>query len=200
MKPKALLYRIARPVFTLVMRLYFHPSVSGSTQIPLQGAAVVAGNHKHALDPILVGCCTGRVLHSLAKKELHDGPFGWLFRAAGTIPVDLHAKKNSAALATAIVYLREGALIGVSPESKRNYTDEILLPFKFGAVKMAIETGCPIIPYAITGDYRFRSRTLAIEFGPALDVSQMSAEEANRLLFDTIRQMLIKNSAAKDEQ
>ena len=35
---------------------------------------------------------------SLAKKDLHDGKFGWFFRAIGTIPVDLHAEHNKDAL------------------------------------------------------------------------------------------------------
>lgn len=193
MRHKALLYRVTRPVFTLILKQFFQPKIIHKEYIPGKGAAVVAGNHKHALDPILVGSCTNRVLHSLAKKELHDGAFGWLFRAAGTIPVDLHAKKNKAALVTAIEYLKEGALIGVSPESKRNYTDEILLPFKYGAVKMASETGCPIIPYAVTGEYRFRSSDLAIEFGEPLDITGLSIEEANILLYNTIKALLIKN-------
>lgn len=193
MRHTALLYRVTRPVFTFILKQFFHPRIINKEFIPGDGAAVVAGNHKHALDPILVGTCTGRVLHSLAKKELHDGMFGRIFRAAGTIPVDLHAKRNQAALITAIEYLEDGALIGVSPESKRNYTDEILLPFKFGAVKMASETGCPIIPYAITGEYRFWSKDLTIEFGTPLDMTGLSMEAANALLYDTIKALLIKN-------
>jgi 1-acyl-sn-glycerol-3-phosphate acyltransferase len=192
MKKNEFLYQIMRPVFSGILALYYNPRIINRNYIPRYGAAVVAGNHKHALDPLLVGASTVRVLHSLAKKELHDGAFGWLFRAAGTIPVDLHARENRQALASAVEYLRAGALIGVSPESKRNYTSEVLLPFKFGAVSMAQKTGCPIIPYAITGEYRFRSRDLTIEFGPPLDVSGQSVSQANQLLYDTIKDMLIR--------
>ncbi|MGN0375782.1 MAG: lysophospholipid acyltransferase family protein [Butyrivibrio sp.] len=189
-KNKALLYRIMRPFFTFLFKAYYKPAIINKEYIPKEGAAVIAGNHKHALDPILVDVCTKRVIHTLAKKDLHDGIFGWFFKAIGTIPVDLKAARNHASMEAALEYLQEGALINVSPEAKRNYTKEILLPFKPGAVVMGIRTGAPVIPYAITGDYKFRSRNLKIVFGPPLDLCNIPVEEANKLLFNTVKKLL----------
>lgn len=185
-----MLYRILRPMFTAVFKLYFHPSVEHSEYIPAKGSAVLAGNHKHALDPILVDICTKRVVHTLAKKDLHDGIFGGFFRAVGTIPVDLKAKKNKAALDAAVDCLNEGKLINVSPEAKRNHTKELLLPFKYGAVVMAKRTDSVIVPYAITGDYTSRSKNLKITFGAPLDLRAYDVEQANAILFDTIKNLL----------
>lgn len=190
-KDKALLYRILRPIFTVIFKLYYNPTIINKEYIPKNGAAVIAGNHKHALDPILVDVCTKRVVHTLAKKDLHDGKFGWLFRAVGTIPVDLKAKHNKQALTSAIEYLNKGALINVSPEAKRNYTNEILLPFKVGAVVMSQRINCNIIPYSITGDYKFRSKNLKITFGKPLDVSKLAVEEANQLLYEIVKELLL---------
>ena len=120
-----IIYKILRPIFTFVFKNYYTPQIINNKYIPKIGAVVIAGNHKHALDPILVDVCTKRVVHTLAKKDLHDGKFGWLFKAVGTIPVDLKAKHNKEALNSAIQYLQEGQLINVSPEAKRYYTDEI---------------------------------------------------------------------------
>ena len=135
--------------------------------------------------------CTKRVIHTLAKKDLHDGKFGCFFRAVGTIPVDLKAEHNKKALESAIKYLNTGALINVSPEAKRNYTNEILLPFKVGAVVMAQRSNCNIIPYSITGDYKFRSKNLKITFGKPLDISELTVEEANELLYNKVMELLI---------
>lgn len=187
---KEILYIILRPIFTLIFKWYYNPTIINKEYIPKEGAAVIAGNHKHALDPILVDVCTKRVVHTLAKKDLHDGIFGWFFRAIGTIPVDLKAKHNKQALVSAIEYLKKGSLINVSPEAKRNYTKEILLPFKVGAVVMAQRANCKIIPYSITGDYKFRSENLKITFGKPLDVSGMSVEEANEKLFKVVKNLL----------
>ncbi len=188
---KEILYIILRPLFTAIFKGYYNPTIVNEEYIPKEGAAVLAGNHKHALDPILVDVCTKRVVHTLAKKDLHDGIFGWFFRAIGTIPVDLKAKHNKQALISSIDYLKKDALINVSPEAKRNYTGEILLPFKVGAVVMAQRTNCNIVPYAITGDYKFRSENLKITFGKPVDVSGKTVEEANTYLFDVVKQLII---------
>lgn len=190
---KERLYRMFRPVFAFLFKAYYNPQIINKHYIPERGSAVIAGNHKHALDPIFVDVCTERVVHTLAKKDLHDGIFGWFFRAIGTIPVDLRARHNKKALDTAVEYLKDGALINVSPEAKRNYTKKLLLPFKPGAVVMAQRTGCRVIPYSITGDYKFRSRNLKVTFDTPIDVSGMSVDEANALLYDRVRQLMLKS-------
>ena len=189
----AFLYKVMQPILKVIFKAYYNPTVINKEYIPIKGKAVIAGNHKHALDPILVDICTTRVVHTLAKKDLHDGKFGWFFRAIGTIPVDLHAEHNKSALNSAIEYLNDDHLINLSPEAKRNYTKEILLPFKFGAVVMAKRTNSKIIPYSITGDYKFRSKNLKIVFGKPIDISKPSVEEANELLYKKIKKLIIDN-------
>lgn len=189
----AFLYRLLQPVFRIIFKIYYNPTIINKEYIPKTGSSVIAGNHKHALDPILVDASTKRVVHTLAKKDLHDGKFGWFFRAIGTIPVDLHAEHNKEALNSAIDYLNDGHLINLSPEAKRNYTKEILLPFKFGAVVMAKRTNSKIIPYSITGDYKFRSKNLKIVFGKPLDISKLSVEEANELLYKKVKKLILDN-------
>ena len=189
----ARLYKIMQPIFRFIFKVYYNPTIINKEYIPLEGRAVIAGNHKHALDPILVDTCTKRVVHTLAKKDLHDGKFGWFFRAIGTIPVDTHAAHNKDALNSAIEYLNEDNLINLSPEGTRNRTKEILLPFKYGAVVMAKRTNSKIIPYSITGDYKFRSKNLKIFFGEPLDISKLSIEEANKLLYKKIKKLILEN-------
>lgn len=189
-----IMYKILRPLFSIIFNIYFTPKIINNGYIPRKGAAIIAGNHKHALDPILVDVSTKRVIHTLAKKDLHDGKFGWLFKAVGTIPVDLKANHNKEALNSAIQYLKEGHLVNVSPEAKRNYTKELLLPFKVGSVVMAKRTNTKIIPYAITGDYKFRSKNLKITFGKPIYVSELEVEEANKLLYETVKELLSKES------
>ena len=189
----ATLYKVLQPIFRFIFKVYYNPTIINKEYIPKEGRCVIAGNHKHALDPILVDTCTKRVVHTLAKKDLHDGPFGWFFKAIGTIPVDLHAKHNKGALDSAIEYLNDGHLINLSPEAKRNYTDEILLPFKYGAVVMAQRSNSKIVPYSITGDYKFRSKNLKIVFGKPLDISKLSIEDANKLLYKKIKKLILEN-------
>lgn len=183
-------YRALRMLFQPLFSVLFRSEVIGREQIPAEGAAVLAGNHMHALDPIFVDTCTKRVVCTLAKKALHDGPFGFLFRAVGTIPVDLHSAHNPDALHAAADALRDGMLVNLSPEAKRNYTDELLLPFKFGAAVMSVRTGAPIIPYAVSGTYKpFRGK-VTIRFGEPILPENHSADELNRMLYDAVGDLL----------
>lgn len=191
MKHKTSLYQFFRFLFAPIFRLLFRPQIFGKENIPVNGRAVIAGNHKHALDPILIDISTKRTVHTLAKKELHDGVFGFLFRAVGTIPVDLHSKENKDALAAAVEVLRDDHVINVSPEAKRNYTDELLLPFKYGAVSMAKKTDSPIIPYAITGDYRLFSKNLKVVFGEPFYVGGRELYDANSELYHRVTELLV---------
>lgn len=190
---KYYLYKVFRIIFLPVFKSIYRPKIINKHYIPKEGAAIIAGNHKHALDPILVDVCTKRMVFTLAKKDLHDGKFGFLFKAVGTIPVDLKSSANKEASNTAIDKLKEGNLINLSPEAKRNYTDELLLPFKYGAVSMAKKTSCIIVPYSITGDYKLFSKNLKIVFGKPIDVSNIDIETANEKLFNSIKKLLKEN-------
>lgn len=154
---------------------------------------ILAGNHKHALDPLLVDVCTGLTVHALAKSELFEGFSAFFFHAVGAIPVVLDAPKNPDAYASAREVLQNGEVINISPEAARNYTKQILLPFKSGAVRLAKETGAKIFPYCIVGDYRFSSKDLKIVFGDMIEIRDETVEEANRLLYHTIETLLLEN-------
>lgn len=187
-------YQLFSPLYSTFRGVY-SPEIVGKENIPESGGAIIAGNHIHALDPILVGSCTKRQLHSLAKKELHDGKLGFFFRAVGTIPVDLHSKTNKEASSAALVALQQGELVGISPEAARNYTSEPLLPFKYGAVSLAYKSKCPIIPYAIYGEYGLRNKKLKIKFGLPIYITESDLTKANELLYNTILKLLLELKA-----
>ena len=185
-------YKAAKLILAPVFRVLYRPIIIGRENIPVDGPAVIAGNHKHAFDPLLIDISTRRVVRTLAKKDLHDSRFGFLFRAAGTIPVDLHAKRNPAALEAAVEALGNGELVNVSPEAKRNYTDELLLPFKFGASVMAERTGAVIVPYAIAGDYSlFPKHRLRVIFGKPMKAED-TPEKTNCKLYGAVACLLRK--------
>jgi len=186
-------YKICRNLLFPIIKILYQPTIINKEYVPKSGSAIIAGNHKHALDPILVDLCTKRVVFTLAKKSLHEGKAGFLFRAIGSIPVDTKGGDNKNATSTSVEHLKNGNLINLSPEGTRNKTDELLLPFKYGAVSMAKKANCPIIPYSITGDYKLFKGTLKIVFGKPIDISKLEIEEANKKLFNEIKKLLKEN-------
>ena len=72
------------------------------------------------------------------------------------------------------------------------YIDNILLPFKFGAVSMANKTDAYLVPYAITGKYKFRSKDLTINIGEPFKASD-DLEKANDKLKEEIQKLIKEN-------
>ena len=157
------LYRILRPISVVLLKGIYRLKVINKNNIPKEGPIIFFFFHKHNYDFISLISGTKRTVNFLGKKELID-KHGWLFKRLPVIPVD-RANKNKEAMEEAIDMLNNGEVIGIFPEGTFNKTEYVIMPFKYGAVKMASVTNASIIPFAITGEYkRFRSG-LKIEFG-----------------------------------
>ena len=118
--------------------------IIGKENIPIEESLIIASNHKHAMDPLMIILATKRTIHYLAKIELFKGPLKLFFNAVGTLPVD-RKNRNPDTVSKAEEMLKNGGAIGIFPEGTRNKTigtkDEVdLLPLKFGAVSLAQKT------------------------------------------------------------
>jgi len=80
--------------------------------------------------------------------------------------------------------------------TREEYYDHILLPLKFGAVSMAHKTNAQIVPYAITGDYKFRSKNLVIRIGKPFTPDEDLAK-ANQRLDQEIKNLMKENEENK---
>lgn len=196
MSKKSYFYYFAKFILAPIFKFYYNPKIIGKENIPLDGPIVIAGNHKHLYDQCLTIISTKRVINYMAKKEYFDQKsVAWFFKAAGCIPVD-RSKKDPHAKKCALEVLENGGAIGIFPEGTRNKTNKLLLDFKFGAVSLAQKTDATIVPFSITGDYKFRSKNLTIEFGKPFKVEN-DLESANGHLYNTVKKLLKKNNNYK---
>lgn len=182
-------YKLFMPFMRLGFRLWYNPRIIGAEKIPKDGAIVIACNHKHILDQCLTIMATKRMIHYMAKKEYFDGKLAWFFRAMGCIPVD-RANTDIKSVKSAMKVLRKGGAIGIFPEGTRNRTDAFLLEFKPGAASLAKKTGAYIVPCGLTGEYKFRSKTLTVRYGEPFKADNMTAEEANSKLYSEIARLM----------
>ena len=158
------LYRFLRPIITFLMKFLFRIEIIGSENIPTEGGVVLAGNHQSNFDCVLLISSTKRMIHFIAKKELIDGKLGFFFKWMGIIPVN-RKTKNKKAVNEAIKVLKDGEIIGIFPEGTFNKTEYITMPFKMGAVKMALDSDVKIVPFAIIGEYKLFKKNIKIIFG-----------------------------------
>jgi len=127
--------------------------IRGRENVPLTGPRVVAINHGHLVDPVLLGCTFPRWITYMAKQELFRYPFvGPLLRwaQAFAIPRRGTIRDKREALERARNILSQGLALGMFPEGKRNH-DGKLLPGKPGAAVLASQMSAPVLPVAITG-------------------------------------------------
>lgn len=185
-------YKFLTPFMRVAFKFYYSPKIIGAEKIPKDSAIVIAGNHKHVYDQCLTIMATKRVIHYMAKKEYFEGKLAPLFRFVGCIPVD-RSKRDFSSAMSALKVLKKGGAIGIFPEGTRNKTDKFLLNFKTGAVAMAKKTGAYIVPFGLTGDYKFRSKNLTIRYGEPFKADNMSVEEANEKLFREVERLMLEN-------
>ncbi len=187
MKNRDIFYKIFSPIVSILFFIIFLPKVKGRENIPKRNGAILAGNHKSNLDCFMVIMSTGRCVHFLAKAELFKlSFFNWFFKNSGLIPVYRNGKDKEA-LETAIKSLKNGKLVGIFPEGRLNKENKTsVLPFKIGAVKMAKETGCPIIPFTIKGRYIPLVRSIEIVFSEPYFVEENNLEDANNNLKEKV--------------
>ena len=166
---KSIFYVIIKCILTPLFFLIFRPKVIGKNNIPKNGSVVLAGNHTNNLDSVMLIAVVSRQVHFLAKIELFNGIFGVIVRGLGCIPVNrkIHDKD---ALKSAKEVLKNNRVIGIFPEGTINRTDDIIMPFKIGAVKMAKDTNSKIVPFVITGKYNVFGKGIKIEFLESIEI------------------------------
>lgn len=186
-------YRVFKVILGPIYKFWYRPKVINADVIPKTGPILIVGNHKHVMDQCSVIVSTKRIIHYMAKKEYFDDKkVAWFFKCTGCISVNrsIHDKE---AKEKALNVLNNGGAIGLFPEGTRNKTDAFLLPFKFGTVSMAEKTGATIVPFGVTGDYKFRTKNLTVRFGEPFKVDGMTLEEANKKLEQVIGDLMREN-------
>lgn len=192
-------YSLLTPIMRVLFRFYYNPKIINKEVIPKEGPILIVGNHKHIYDQCLTIMATKRVIHYMAKKEYFDGKMAWFFKLVGCISVDRSIKDHNAT-DKALKVLNSGGAIGLFPEGTRNKTKDVfLLPFKFGTVSMAKKTNATIIPFGLTGDYKFRSKNLTIRYGTPFKVGDMDLEDANKKLYEEVERLMRENLEGEEK-
>jgi 1-acyl-sn-glycerol-3-phosphate acyltransferase len=135
-------------------------TVEGLEHLPRSGPAIVASNHIGYLDFAFVMLAPPRPRREmafLARGDLFERRFtGRALRALGQIPVDEHGDP-AGTLRVAREHLERGGILGLHPEGTVNPT---FLPIrgKSGAIRLAQQTGAPIIPTSVWGSQRLLTK------------------------------------------
>ena len=123
----------------------------GGEKLPATGGCIVVFNHVSHVDPLIAAHFVydhGRLPRYLAKSGLFKNRvLGFFLTAAGQIPVERLTKSAAGAYDAAVAAVRHGECVVVYPEGTLTRDPaEWPMTGKTGAARIALETGCPVIP------------------------------------------------------
>lgn len=160
----------------------------GALAIP---EAIFMSSHGSAIDILAIFVAIPQQLRFLAKKSLFYVPFlGWSMWLAGFVPVERESKESGhLALETLERRLREGLSVLIFPEGTRS-RDGKLGKFKKAGFLLAIRTGIPIVPIAITGAREIlgaqglliRRGTAMVRLGEPIPTEGLGVQDRTQLL------------------
>lgn len=138
-----LLHAVLRPV---TRRDWRHQD-----RLPPTGGVIIVANHISYADPLALGqfvAFSGRWPRFLAKASLFRAPIlGRILRGCGQIPVDRLSRASRHALEAAEQSVAQGRAVVIYPEGTITADPEGWpMRGRTGAVRLALETGCPVIP------------------------------------------------------
>jgi len=153
----------------------------------------------------VLGVTMPRHIHFLVMPRVyHASPLHPPFhRSLGSIPVNLE-RPDSGAIKRALRVLEDGGVIGIFPEGPFSREGR-LVPGQPGVAMMALRSGVPVVPAAISGTYealagrRFyipRSRPLAVRFGQPLHFHQTRRRRASHANREEITRRIMSHIAA----
>ena len=151
-----ILYYILVPFAWLLWHIGFRIHVEGREnlkKVQTKGC-ILAPTHVSAIDPVFIVVTRwSRRMIVFAKKELFEinGFLTWFFRCCGAVCVR-GTKDEMAAIEQTVEKCRNGETLLIFPEGTRYKGEEGGAgEFKAGAFRIAVKTGAPVVPVAITG-------------------------------------------------
>jgi len=148
--------RYALAVAVLLHRRYFRTEVFGIDKVPDSGPVLVIANHSGQLplDGLVIGAALmmdaepPRFARSMVEKWSAQLPFvSWFFPRVGQVVGSPENARRMLRNGETLLVFPEGAR-GISKTFDRRYQ---LVDFGLGFMRLALETGTPIVPVAVVG-------------------------------------------------
>ena len=192
-------------VTKLLTFLLLRAEVSGLENFPRRGPAIIVFNHLGDTDAVLMMATLPfeSPVEGIGKIELNEhwlvGP---VFRAYGIIWVH-RGQPDRKALRAALDGLAEGRMITLAPEGRQSVIGG-LEEGNAGAAFLALKSGAPIVPVAMTGTEnsniyghlkRWRRAPVTMKVGkpfilPAYPDRQKTLQEGTRLIMEALASLL----------
>jgi len=147
---EAMKFSTLRSIVRLVMKLIADIEIHGREKLP-SGNVIVAANHLGRLDTAVLLCIIDRedLIMPVAEKYKNHLLYGAIGRAANAIWLN-RFEADYSALRQILDRMKQGGMLVIAPEGTRSKT-EALQEGKMGVAFLAVKSGYPVLPVALTG-------------------------------------------------
>ena len=193
------MYEVVRLVLTPYLAIVHRARCIDSYHVPAHGPVIIAPNHFSFLDHFFVAVYLRRKVHFLAKSQLFQRPFQFVYTHGGVFPV-LRGRRDEEAFKTAHAVLARGDMVVMYCEGGRSRTEELGSP-RPGIGRLALESGAPVVPTAIAGSEKTRNwkrlqfPKVTVHYGKALrferveSPSREQSQAASEVIFAEIKKL-----------
>lgn len=158
----------------------------------LDEATLYVGNHRSFFDILILYVRFQRLTGFIAKDSIEKIPSlrVWMRYLYCLFLNRDDMKQGMKVILQAIDYIKQGISICVFPEGTRNKGEELsTLPFKEGTFKIALKTGCPIVPISINNTAeifenhmpKMKRTHVIIEYGKPIYPKDLDREEQKHI-------------------
>lgn len=173
--------------------------VDGLKNLPRQGGAIVAANHKSVWDPLLLAMALSRLRrpYFVAKAELfHNKMIGWLLAGLGSVPIR-RQQSDLGALRALLGILKRGDVLAIFPEGTRKKQNQLFY-FLPGVGFLAQKAKVPIVPVFISdfGHCPKPGGEVRIKIGAPLEPGQwrhLEPQEIAQVALNAVRRLADKD-------
>ena len=188
-------YRVVQWASRLSLTLMGGVGLSGRSNLPDRGGALLISNHQSFWDVFVLGGLVPRPLNFVARSTLFRPVLGPLIRSVGGFPIQREGF-GAQGFKETLRRLRAGGIVTFFPEGTRSPDGE-LQELKPGIATLATRSRAPLIPSGIAGTFESwpRGRKLPrrhrthLHLGPPIaaeELDGLTPEEATALIRDRL--------------
>ncbi|MDQ6642520.1 MAG: 1-acyl-sn-glycerol-3-phosphate acyltransferase [Actinomycetota bacterium] len=202
---------IVKPTLVALTKQEWHDGL----KIPATGGCVLAVNHLSHVDPLTFAHFVydhGRIVRYLAKQEVFEMPLvGPIATNAGQIPVARLSADAGKSFEAAVEAIDAGQAVAFYPEGTIT-RDPGLWPMrgKTGAARVALTTGCPVIPIGQWGvqdllppygrPHIFPRKTIRVKAGDPVDLRDLlGRSQTNEILHEATDRIMASITALVED-
>lgn len=173
-------YDRLKPLGKKIVKGFYEVEYVGVENLPAEGGYILAANHIHALDPLMIALGMERQIHFMGKQELFKNPFiKAALKTVNGFPI-VRGGRDKEALDYAVRILDEGMILAMFPEGTRSKT-YTPASAKGGISLIARQAKADVVPVSVYNNEQMKKHSkVTIRFGKPIPFAELNLNDESK--------------------